>query len=74
LTIIGLFSGRCFADVVALSSPLADALDSSLADVLPPLLLDARFGLSGWMLCHHGYILFVGNHYILFSDIIGLVS
>jgi len=43
------------------------ALDPSLADALPPLLLDAHLGLSGVdVLCHHGLAFYVGNHCVDF--------
>lgn len=68
MTIVGLFFGGCFATVVALASPLEDTLSlrqlwTPLADdALPPLMLDARLVLSGWMLFHRSYIFYVSNH------------
>jgi hypothetical protein len=64
---------ECFAIVVMLASPLVDALLPMLLwtplwrMLCPCLLWDARFGLSRWMHCHHGFIFSVGNHCILFS-------
>lgn len=50
-------------------TPLADdalpsrsRIGSPIADALPPLMLDARLVLSGWMLFHRSYIFYVSNH------------
>jgi hypothetical protein len=43
------------------------ALVSPIADALPPLMLDARLVLSGWMLFHRSYVFCVSNHCVSVS-------